>query len=161
MFGAGRDYIDVYDLKRAVDDEATVRVYHEPRLIPVSLPADLDPKTIDEQADALTTDLDDAQRRRAERFAVQMTNVYGAPDRVATLAKDLVAHWEARRELMRPQLGGPGKAMIVCVSREVCVRVYDAIAALRPEWADDAVDRITGLWQRSVSGRLDVPLMAI
>jgi type I restriction enzyme R subunit len=141
VFGAGKDYIDVYDLKRAVDDEATVRVYHEPRLIPVSLPQDVDPDCIDEQADTLTADLDDAQRRRAERAAIQMTNVYGAPDRIATLAQDLVDHWEARRDLMRPQLGGPGKAMIVCVSREVCVRVYDAIAALRPEWVNDAVDR--------------------
>ncbi|MDQ1248138.1 MAG: type restriction enzyme subunit [Actinomycetota bacterium] len=141
VFGAGKDYIDVYDLKRAVDDGATVRVYHEPRLIPVSLPADLDPNTIDEQADALTASMDDAQRRRAERAAVQMTNVYGAPGRVATLAQDLVTHWETRRELMRPRLGGAGKAMVVCVSREVCVRVFDAIAALRPDWVDEAVER--------------------
>ncbi|MEU8270515.1 type I restriction endonuclease subunit R [Sphaerisporangium sp. NPDC049002] len=136
VFGGGKDYIDIYDLKRAVDDGATVRVYHEPRLIPVSLPPDVDPEAIDEQADALTADMDDAERRRALHYAAQMTNVYGAPDRIKTLAEDLVAHWEKRSELMRPQIGGPGKAMIVCVTREVCVRVYDAIAELRPGWVD-------------------------
>ncbi|MBB2911255.1 type I restriction enzyme R subunit [Streptosporangium becharense] len=135
------EYIDVYDLKRAVDDEATVRVYHEPRLIPVSLPPDVDPETIDQKADALTANLDDAERRRAMQYAAQMTNVYGAPDRIKTLAEDLVAHWEKRSELMRPQIGGPGKAMVVCVSREVCVRLYDALADLRPDWADEAVDK--------------------
>ncbi|MCC5581785.1 type I restriction endonuclease subunit R [Microtetraspora sp. AC03309] len=134
-------YIDIYDLKRAVDDGATVRVYHEPRLIPVSLPPGVDPETIDQQADALTADLDDAERRRAMQYAAHMTNVYGAPDRIRTLAADLVAHWEQRSELMRPQLGGPGKAMVVCVSREVCVRLYDAIKEVRPHWVAEAVDK--------------------
>lgn len=137
VFGGGKDYIDVYDLKRAVDDGATVRVYHEPRLIPVSLPPDVDPETIDQQADDLTAGMDDAERRRALHYATQMTNVYGAPDRIKTLAEDLVAHWEKRSELMRPQIGGPGKAMIVCATRDVCVRVYDALEELQPEWADD------------------------
>ena len=141
VFGAGKDYIDVYDLKRAVDDEATVRVYHEPRLIPVSLPPDVDPETIDAQADALTAGMDDAERRRAMQYAVHMNNVYGAPDRIRTLAEDLVAHWEQRSGLMRPQLGGPGKAMIVCVTREICVKLYDALEKLRPSWAHEAVDK--------------------
>lgn len=135
------DYIDVYDLKRAVDDEATVRVYHEPRIIPVSLPPDLDPDSIDEQVETLTASLDDAERRRAESYAATMNTIYGAPDRVETLTRDLVAHWEKRRELMRPQLDGPGKAMLVCATREICVRVFDAIRQLRPDWADPAVDK--------------------
>ncbi|MEV4252755.1 type I restriction endonuclease subunit R [Spirillospora sp. NPDC049652] len=134
-------YIDVYDLKRAVDDGATVRVYHEPRLIDVSLPPGVNPEALDEQADTLTEQMDDAERRKAMAYATQMTNIYGAPDRIETLAADLVQHWEARSELMRPQLGGPGKAMIVCVSREVCVRLFDAIASLRRGWANPAVDK--------------------
>ncbi|GAA3756731.1 type I restriction endonuclease subunit R [Salinactinospora qingdaonensis] len=141
VFGAGKGYIDVYDFKRAVDDGATVRVYHEPRLIPVSLPEGVDPETIDEQADALTANLDDAQHRRAMRAAVQMNNVYGAPDRIRRLAEDLVEHWEERSRLVRPYLGGPGKAMLVCVSREVCVRMFDALAKLRPEWVGEGPDR--------------------
>ena len=139
VFGGGKDYIDVYDLKRAVDDEATVRVYHEPRLIPVSLPPDVDPDSIDEQADALTAGLDDAERRRAVQSAATMTGVYGAPDRIRTLAEDLVSHWEQRRELMRPQIGGPGKAMVVCATREICVKVFDALAELRPEWVSGEI----------------------
>jgi len=75
------------------------------------------------------------------QYAAHMNNVYGAPDRIRTLAEDLVAHWELRSELMRPQLGGPGKAMIVCVSREVCVKVYDALVELRLGWAHVAVDK--------------------
>lgn len=86
------NYIDVYDLKRAVDDEATVRVYHEPRIIPVSLPPDIDPDSIDEQVETLTASLDDAERRKAEAYASTMNTIYGAPDRAASLAKDLVDH---------------------------------------------------------------------
>ncbi|MDH6578855.1 type I restriction endonuclease subunit R [Kitasatospora sp. MAP5-34] len=135
------DYIDIYDLKRAVDDEATVRVYHEPRLIPVSLPKDVDPASIDEEADSLTAGMDDAERRRAEQLAATMNNVYGAPDRIRALAEDLVVHWKQRSTQMRPQLGGPGKAMIVCATREICVKVFDALAELRPDWVDPAVDK--------------------
>jgi type I restriction enzyme R subunit len=135
------EYIDVYDLKRAVDDGATVRVFHEPRVIDVSLPPDVDPSTIDQQADTLTADMDDAERNQALRYAATMNTVYGAPDRIRTLATDLVAHWEQRRALMKPQLGVPGKAMIVCATREICVRVFDAIAELRPAWAHPDVDK--------------------
>jgi type I restriction enzyme R subunit len=140
VFGAGEDYIDVYDLRRAVEDGATVRVYHEPRLIPVSLPEDVDPADLDEQADTLTAAMDDAERRRAMRAALKMNNLYGAPDRVATLAEDLVGHWEERSELVRPHLGGPGKAMLVCATREVCVKMFDALAKLRPAWVGQGPD---------------------
>ena len=135
------EYIDIYDLKRAVDDDATVRVYHEPRVIDVSLPPGIDPDAIDEQANALTEGMDDAERRRAVQYAATMNTVYGAPDRIATLADDLVSHWDQRRELMKPQIGGPGKAMIVCATREICVRLYDALAELRRQWASDDVDK--------------------
>ncbi|MFY1696722.1 type I restriction endonuclease subunit R [Solwaraspora sp. WMMA2101] len=133
--------IDVYDLKRAVDDEATVRVYHEPRIIPVSLPPDIDPDTIDEEVEQLTASLDDGERRKAEAKVATLNTIYGAPDRVETLAKDLVDHWEERRTLMEPQLGGPGKAMLVGATREICVRIFNAIKELRPDWADPAVDK--------------------
>jgi type I restriction enzyme, R subunit len=135
------DYIDVYDLKRAVDDGATVRVFHEPRVIDVSLPPGVDPDQIDRQADRLTVDLDDAERSQALRAVANLNTVYGAPDRIGTLAADLVEHWEKRRELMKPQLGVPGKAMLVCATREICVRVFDAIADLRPQWVSEDVTK--------------------
>ena len=135
------DYIDIYDLTRAVDDGATVRVYHESRLIPVDLPEDVAPETIDERADSVTASLDDAERVRIQRAVAVMNAVYGAPARLKILAADLVAHWEARAEQMRKFIGGPGKGMIVCATRDICARLYEEITELRPDWHDDAHDR--------------------
>jgi type I restriction enzyme R subunit len=135
------EYIDIYDLKRAVDDGATVRVFHEPRVIKVDLPKDTDPNTLDEQANTLTEGMDDAERRRAIQYATTMNTVYGAQSRIAELADDLIAHWEQRRELIKPDIGGPGKAMVVCATRDICVRVFDALAERRPGWASHEVDK--------------------
>jgi type I restriction enzyme, R subunit len=135
------DYIDIYDLTRAVDDGATVRVYHESRLIPVDLPDGIDPESIDDRADEVTAGLDDAERVRIQRSVAVMNAVYGAPARLKTLAADLVDHWESRSDQMRKYIDGPGKAMIVCATREICARLYDEIIALRPEWHDAADDK--------------------
>lgn len=135
------EYIDVYDLKRAVDDGATVRVFHEPRVIEVDLPKGVDPGKLDEEANSLTEGMDDAERRRAIKFATGMNTVYGAPDRIAKLADDLVAHWEERRELVKPDLGGPGKAMVVCMTRDICVALFDALAERRPDWVGKEADQ--------------------
>ena len=135
------DYIDIYDLTRAVDDGATVRVYHESRLIPVSLPKDVDPEVIDDRADQITAGLDDAERQRIQRSVAVMNAVYGAPDRLKKLAADLVSHWEARSAQMRKFIDGPGKGLIVCATRDICARLYEEIIALRPEWHADADDK--------------------
>ncbi|WLQ34383.1 type I restriction endonuclease subunit R [Streptomyces castrisilvae] len=140
------DYVDVYDLKRAADDGATVKVFHESRVIQLVLGVDADPASIDEEADRITDGLDDTERRRVEQAVATMNAMYGAPARVRELAADLVAHWEGRRERMRPFVGvsetggAAGKAMVVCATREICVRVYDALRELRPEWHSDEVD---------------------
>lgn len=128
------DYIDVYDLTRAVDDEATVPVYYEPRLILVNLPEDVDPELIDERADEATAGLDDSERERIQQAVAVMNAVYGAPDRVRTLAADLVGHWEARSEQMRKFIGGPGKGIIVCATRQICADLYRQIIVIRPDW---------------------------
>lgn len=146
--GADRDtravfgeYIDIYDLTRAVEDGATVRVYHESRLIPVDLPADIDPESIDERADTVTAGLDDAEKARIQRAVAVMNALYGASDRIKTLAADLVVHWQTRSGQMRKYIDGPGKAMIVCATREICARLYDEMIALLPEgWHSDADD---------------------
>ncbi|MCW2904644.1 MAG: HsdR family type site-specific deoxyribonuclease [Streptosporangiaceae bacterium] len=141
------DYIDVYDLKRAADDGATVKVFHEGRVIQLVLDRDVDPTKIDEAADRITDGLDDTERRRVEQAVATMNAMYGAPARVRDLARDLVAHWEARRERMQSFVGvsekggAAGKAMVVCATREICVRVYDALRELRPEWHSDEVDK--------------------
>ncbi|MBI1758931.1 MAG: type I restriction endonuclease subunit R [Actinobacteria bacterium] len=133
--------IDVYDLTRAVNDGATVRVFHESRLIPVELPEGVDPDTIDDRAEEATAGLDDAERDRIERSVTVMNELYGAPARVATLADDLVEHWESRSAQMRKYIDTPGKGMIVCATRDICARLYEDIVALRPGWHDDADDK--------------------
>ncbi|GAA3735302.1 type I restriction enzyme R subunit [Spinactinospora alkalitolerans] len=144
------DYIDVYDLSRAVRDGATVRVYYENRHIPVSLPKDIDPELLDGRAEELTADLDEEERKRAGRALAAYEDVVGAPDRIERLAADIVAHWERRREEMRKLLTTtgdhprpvPGKAMIVGLSRRICAELYAAITRLRPSWHSD--DDATG-----------------
>ncbi len=126
------DYIDVYDLTRAVDDGATVPVYYEPRLIPVDLPADLDTELIDERADELTASLDDSERERIQQAVAVMNELYGAPDRLRVLAADLVEHWETRSAEMRKFIGCPGKGIIVCATREICANLYDLIISVAP-----------------------------
>lgn len=134
------DYIDIYDLTRAVADGATVPVYFEPRLIKVGFTADATEEDIDRAADEYTVGLDDTERARLEASVAVVNAVYGAPQRIATLAEDLVSHWEERRERMLPFIESPGKALIVGGTREICARLYDAIVALRPDWHSDALD---------------------
>jgi len=135
------NYISIYDLTRAVEDGATVRVFHESRLVPVDLPADIAPELIDERADELTAGLDEAERERIKRAVAVMNGLYGAPQRLKTVADDLVTHWEARSDQMRKFIDGPGKGIIVCATREICARLYDEVIALRPEWHNDADDK--------------------
>jgi len=138
MFG---DYIDVYDLTRAVEDGATVRVFHEARIIPVELPDGVHPEMIDDEVELITTGLDEAERERLQRRVAVLNALYGAPARLRTLAADLVRHWGHRSEQMRPLIDGPGKGMIVCATRQICADVYREIVALRPDWHDDAADK--------------------
>ncbi|MDF8263739.1 type I restriction endonuclease subunit R [Luteipulveratus flavus] len=135
------DDIDVYDLNRAVEDGATVPVLFEPRLIKVERKGDLDDESLDAAADEATAGLDDAERTKVEQSVAVLNAVYGTPARLATLADDFVAHWEARRERMRPFIGADGKAMIVCATRQICADLYDAITALRKDWHSDDISK--------------------
>ncbi len=99
------------------------------------------PDDLDAAADEITVGLDAVERARIERSVANLTRLYGAPDRIEALVDDLLAHWEARAEAMTAFIGTRGKAMIVCVTREVCVRVYEAIVRRRPDWADPANDK--------------------
>jgi type I restriction enzyme R subunit len=135
------DYIDVYDLTRAVEDKATVRVFYESRLIPVDLPEGVDPELIDERADEATTGLDDSERERITQAVTVMNAVYGAPDRLRTLARDIVDHWAARSGEMRKFIGIPGKGMIVCATRDICAELYEQIIAIKPDWHSDSIER--------------------
>jgi len=135
------DYIDIYDLTRAVEDGATVPVYFEPRLPKVALAKDVSEEDLDRAADEATAGLDEVERAKIEQSVVVINAVYGAPARLASLAGEIVAHWEARSGEMRKFIGSPGKAFIVGATREICARLYDEIVTLRPEWHHDAVDK--------------------
>jgi type I restriction enzyme, R subunit len=129
------DYIDVYDLTRAVDDGATVRIFYESRLVKVSLPEDA-LGALDELADEITEAAEEGEASKAKSRWSRLEAVVGTEDRLELIAKDIVEHWEHRRgELF-------GKAMIVAMSRRIAVGLYARIIALRPEWHTD--DPATG-----------------
>lgn len=134
------DYIDVYDLSRAVSDGATVPVVFEPRLITVKRAADVSEEDLDRAADEAAIGLDDIERARVEQSVAVVNAIYGAPERVKALAADIVTHWEKRAQRVRPELDGPGKGLIVGATRQICADLYSAIVELRPHWHADTID---------------------
>lgn len=124
------EYIDVYDLTRAVEDGATVRIFYESRLAKVSLPAEAK-ATIDKDVEALTEGQELTEAERAKSRWARVEAIVGADSRLDLIAQDLVDHWEARRVNLM------GKAMVVCMSRRICVALYERIVALRPDWHSD------------------------
>jgi type I restriction enzyme R subunit len=127
------DYIDVYDISRAVQDGATVPIYYESRLARIELPEEEKPR-IDAEIAELTEDLVEGEEERLGRKYGSVEAVVGSDKRLAMIAEDLVKHAEARFAAL------DGKAMIVCMSRRICVALYDAIIKLRPDWHDDDDD---------------------
>jgi type I restriction enzyme R subunit len=121
------DYIDIYDLTQAVTDGATVRVYYEPRLAKVELPADLHQSLDDAFAEATSGTEDEARERLKTRWA-RVEAIVGSDKRIRELAADIVVHWEQRRQALA------GKGMIVAMSRRIAVALYNEIVRLRPEW---------------------------
>ena len=124
------EYIDVYDINRGVEDGATVPIYYESRLARIELDEDEKPKLDDEIAD-LTEDEAEGEQERLKRKWANVEAVVGAEKRVAMVAKDLVEHFENR------VVGMDGKAMVVCMSRRICVALYDEIVKLRADWHSD------------------------
>lgn len=124
------NYIDVYDISRAVEDGATVPIYYESRLARIELDEDERPN-IDAEVDEL---VEDDSLREQERFKQKWSTIealVGAEKRLRLIAEDLVRHFEDRVVAL------DGKAMVVCMSRRICVALYDEIVKLRPEWHSD------------------------
>ncbi len=127
------NYIDIYDIERAVEDERTVRIYYEPKLIRVGL----DKKELDKEVeDLLQEEFPDEteesvyQKQKTKGKWARVESIIGSEKRVNALAKEIVAHFEKRQETFE------GKAMIVCMSRRICVELYNRIAKIKPEWID-------------------------
>lgn len=124
------DYIDVYDLTRAVEDGATVRIFYESRLAKVGLDPEVH-EALDELADEITETVEEGEASRAKSKWARLEAIVGASDRLDLIAADIVEHWEKRRaELF-------GKAMIVTMSRRIAVDLYERIVKLRPDWHSD------------------------
>lgn len=121
------DYISVYDIQRAVEDGATVPIYYESRLARLSLDAD-QRAVIDDEFEEVTEQEEEPRKEKLKSRWAALEAVVGDEKRVKVIAEDVVQHFERRLEGMR------GKAMIVCMSRRICVAMYAAIKALRPAW---------------------------
>lgn len=157
-------YIDIYDINRGVEDGATVPIYYESRLARVEIDEDERPK-VDEEVAAILEDDTSGDPEKLKRRA-NVEAVIGAEKRLKLVAQDLVDHFENRVAAL------DGKAMVVCVSRSVCVRLYDEIVALRPEWHNDVDDKgvvkvvMTGAaadpqdWQQHIGGKARRDLLA-
>jgi type I restriction enzyme R subunit len=121
------DYISVYDMQQAKEDGATVAIYYESRLAKLGLKAE-ELATIDEEVDELAEDEEESQQAKLKSRWAALEKVVGAEPRIASVAADLVAHFEERSKAQT------GKAMVVGMSRDICVHLYNEIIKLRPDW---------------------------
>jgi type I restriction enzyme R subunit len=127
------DYISVYDIQRAVEDKATVPIYYESRLAKLELDASEKPR-IDPQFEEVTEGEEVERKEKLKSRWAQIEAVVGTEKRLALVARDLVEHFEERLSAM------DGKAMVVCMSRRICMDLHDEIVKLRPGWFHDEDD---------------------
>ena len=144
------EYVDVYDISRAVEDKATVPIYYESRLARVELETEKLPE-IDAAVDALFDDETLSEQEKAKSNWSSVERLVGAPPRLEKVAQDIVEHFEDRLEAMA------GKGMVVCMSRAICVALYDQIISLRPDWHcdDDKEGTVKIVMTGSASDPLD------
>jgi len=147
------DYISIYDIQRAVADKATVPIYYESRISKLSLNAAELPK-IDEEFEEITEGEELTKKEKLKTKWAALEALVGDPKRIALVAADLVAHFEKRVEAM------DGKAMIVCMSRRICVDLYNELIKLRPEWEAETLKVVmTGSaedgpeWQKHIGNK--------
>ena len=159
------NYIDVYDISRAVEDGATVPIYYESRLARIELDEDEKPK-IDAEVNELTEDDPEVEQERFKRKWSTVEALVGSDKRLSLVAQDMVTHFEDRVAAL------DGKAMVVCMSRRICVKLYNEIVKLRPDWesADDNAGAVkivmTGAasdpedWQQHIGNKARRDLLA-
>ncbi len=144
------EYIDVYDVQRAIEDGATVPIYYESRLARLALRESERPRLDTDFEEVTEGEEEDIRRKLRSKWAA-LESLVGAETRLDLVAADLIAHFEERRAAMN------GKGMIVCMSRRVCVDLYKALVKLRPAWHsnDDATGAIKVVMTGSASDPLD------
>jgi type I restriction enzyme R subunit len=124
------DYIHIYDMQQAKEDGATVAIYYESRLAKLRLKEEDLPK-IDAEVDELAEDEEDSAQAKLKSRWAALEKIVGAAPRIASVAADIVEHFAERNAAM------PGKAMIVGMSRDICVHLYNEIVKIKPEWHSD------------------------
>ncbi len=143
------DYISIYDIQRSVQDEATVPIYYESRLAKLSLDEDERPDIDPDFEEATEGEEPDRVETLKTKWA-QLEAIVGSEKRLKLVAQDIVDHFEQRLEVIE------GKAMIVCMSRRICVELYSELLQLRPQWHDDADDK--GMIKVVMTGSASDPL---
>ncbi|WP_435247751.1 type I restriction endonuclease subunit R [Vibrio sp. nBUS_14] len=126
--GVFGEYVSIYDIQDAVDDGATVPIYYESRLAKLDINQDEIEQLNDKVEDEIGEDEETADREKVKSEWATLEKLVGAEPRIEQVAKDLVEHFTTRTSTF------PGKAMIVSMSREICVDLYNAIVAIKPEW---------------------------
>lgn len=127
------DYIDVYDIQQAVEDGATVRIFYENRLAKINIKEEEKPR-VDAEFEELTESEELTAQQQLKAKWARLEAIVGNQHRLSLIAADIVNHFEERNAIL------DGKAMIVCMSRRICVDLYDEIIKIRPDWhsEDDA-----------------------
>jgi type I restriction enzyme R subunit len=128
------DYVDIYDIARAVEDHATVPIYYEARLAKIQLPDSEKPK-IDADFEELTEGEEDEKKERLKSKWARLEAMVGSEKRVKLIAQDVVKHFEDRVGAIK------GKAMFVSMSRRIAVELYEEIIKLRPDWHDKDIKK--------------------
>jgi type I restriction enzyme R subunit len=128
------DYVSIYDIERAVHDGATVPIYYEGRLVDLDLKESLKP-LLDDDFEEVTEGEEVDQKEKLKTRWAQLEALVGTEKRLENIARDLVEHYENRLSAM------DGKAMIVGMSRRICVDLYNAISEIRPDWAETDDDK--------------------
>jgi len=144
------DYIDIYDIEQAVKDGATVKIYYESRLAKLELKQDERPR-IDPSFEEATEGEEVAKKEKLKSKWARMEAIVGSEKRIRQIALDIVNHFELRETALQ------GKAMIVCMSRRICVELHNEIVKLRPKWydKDDEKGSIKVIMTGSATDRAD------
>lgn len=124
------DYISIYDIYQSIEDKSTVPIYYESRLVKLKLNEATIP-TLDEEFDEITEDEEEYAREKLKSKWSRVAELAGDPDRLEEITNDLVEHFENRTDAVE------GKALVVCMSREICVDLYNQIIKIRPNWHSD------------------------
>ena len=143
------DYIDVYDIQQAVEDGATVRIYYENRLAKINLKEEEKPR-VDAEFEELTEGEEITSSQQLKAKWARLEAIVGNEHRLQLIAADIVKHFEQRNAIL------DGKGMIVCMSRRICVDLYDEIIKIRPDWHSD--DDTEGAIKVVMSGSSSDPL---